>query len=254
MPLTVHLGHWSRFVVKQAHDTLQPKRTFNRQNSALKSTELYDSGPRRPYVPVHNHTSTRYGWTWYEMGFFVHWTPPNSTTVICFDLPKHLQASIRLALARVTDDIDFGDPYAVLAVLLNEVLCLYDDSVWSLRNHISNWEVVRYGRSPWLLRVTERVSIDKRNQTMRCCMKLRGMRFTLAKLSQLLSSLLRTCSNNITLSWRSTFRVIPTGIESRATCSFSSTFLIICFLVPSRTVPELGTRCLWYVSRYKLKY
>lgn len=38
--------------------------------------------------------------------------------------------------------VDTADPYAVFAVILDELLWLYDNSVWLIRNHISQWEAV----------------------------------------------------------------------------------------------------------------
>ena len=38
--------------------------------------------------------------------------------------------------------IDVSNPYSVLLPVTDELLRLYDDSVWSIRNHISQWEAV----------------------------------------------------------------------------------------------------------------
>ena len=38
--------------------------------------------------------------------------------------------------------IDTAYPYAVFAIISNELLRLYDNSVWSIRDHISQWEVL----------------------------------------------------------------------------------------------------------------
>ncbi|KAI9692698.1 MAG: hypothetical protein M1820_009449 [Bogoriella megaspora] len=138
-----HYNHWSRFIVKQTYETLRPKPGYVQYYKDHKMSFPREDQPQRQYVPVHNEQSTPYGWTWYEMGFFVHWKPPHSTTILCFDVPQHLQASIQSSSARLAEGIDFSDPYAIFPIVFDEVIALYDDSVWSLRNHISAREASR---------------------------------------------------------------------------------------------------------------
>ena len=133
----IYVDHWSRFIVKQTRQKLRPKRSFVRHNLALE-----DLGPNALSMPIHGTRSIQHGWEWYEMGFFVHWTPPHSTKILCFDLPDHLQAILQSALTSNLDKIDFYNPYSVFSMLLYELLSLYDVSVWSLRNHICDWEAV----------------------------------------------------------------------------------------------------------------
>ncbi|RYP60604.1 hypothetical protein DL770_009958 [Monosporascus sp. CRB-9-2] len=131
-----HYNHWSRFVIKQTHEKLRPKHSFTRHHAT--SSKLAS-----PNVPIHGPHSIPHGWEWCEMGFFVHWTPPSSTIVLCFDLPQHFQILVKLALTSSADKINFSDPYSIFAVVLHELLSLYDNSVWSIRNHICNWEAAR---------------------------------------------------------------------------------------------------------------
>jgi hypothetical protein len=133
--------HWSRFVVKQTHEKLRPKRSFIRHQSKWEKLDLGTGRLPNPDVPIHGPQSIPHGWEWYEMGFFVHWTP-HSTTILCFDLPEHLKVSLQSALTSSTDKPDFSNPYSVFPVLLYELLSLYDSSVWSIRNHICDWEAV----------------------------------------------------------------------------------------------------------------
>lgn len=130
------LDHWSRFIVKQTHERLQPNPAFARHHAA---------SPARAGLskPIHSENSTQYGWTWHEMGFFVQWKPLTGTTVLCFDLPQALQTSVQAALGRDPGGkVYSSDPYSLFAVLIEELLSLYDASVWSIRNHICDWEVV----------------------------------------------------------------------------------------------------------------
>ena len=81
------------------------------------------------------------------MGIFVHWTPSHSTTLLCFDLPGHMKVSSQSALSSNMDNADLSDPYSIFSIVLYELLFLYNESVWSLRNHIRGVESV----SPLLL-------------------------------------------------------------------------------------------------------
>jgi hypothetical protein len=76
------------------------------------------------------------------MAFFVHWTPPYSTTLLCFDLPRHMRVSFQSALSSSIDNTDLSDPYSMFSIVIYELLSLYNDSVWSLRNHICAVEAV----------------------------------------------------------------------------------------------------------------
>ena len=77
------------------------------------------------------------------MGFFVCWTP-HHTTIMCFDLPQHFQMAFQSTLTSSKDNVELSDPYAVFTVLLYQMISLYDNSVWSIRNHICDWEAVRF--------------------------------------------------------------------------------------------------------------
>lgn len=76
------------------------------------------------------------------MGFFVHWKPPHTTTIICFDAPEKLQSLLKSALEHIGTNLDFTDPYSLLSTLIDQVLALYDGSVWSMRNHVCAAEAV----------------------------------------------------------------------------------------------------------------
>lgn len=76
------------------------------------------------------------------MGFFVHWTPPQTTTVLCFDTPEKLQSLLGSALQQRGSNVDIADPYSLLSTLIDQVLALYDESVWSMRNHVCAAEAV----------------------------------------------------------------------------------------------------------------
>lgn len=82
----------------------------------------------------------RHGWEWYEMGFVTCWNASGHLTLLCFDVPAKSQSVIQSMFG--SQSVDTADPYAVFAVISDELLQLYDNSVWSIRNHISQWEAV----------------------------------------------------------------------------------------------------------------
>lgn len=136
------IDHWSRFVVKQTHSRLRPMRSIARPSVTWEKLDIENGRLWNPTIPIHGPRSIQHGWEWYEMCFFVHWTPL-STTIFCFDLPEPLQpTTVKSALTSNMEKIDFSDPYAVFSVLLYELVSLYDSSVWSIRNHICEWESV----------------------------------------------------------------------------------------------------------------
>ncbi|KAF2022658.1 purine and uridine phosphorylase [Setomelanomma holmii] len=118
--------HWSRFTVKQTYDKLMPKRTFTPHVAN--------------YYPGLGSSSNTIA-EWYEMGFFAFWKPLGSLTLLCFDLPIKSQSRIQSMIGSHT--IDISNPYSAFLLISDELLRLYDDSVWSIRNHISQWEAKR---------------------------------------------------------------------------------------------------------------
>lgn len=113
-----------------------PKRTFT-PHISYHQPGLDNRGDNRS---IHGPQSVLHGWEWYEMGFFVSWKPSGSLTLICFDLPTKSQSNIQSIIE--SQKIDISNPYSTFLFILDELLRLYDDSVWSIRNHISHWEAV----------------------------------------------------------------------------------------------------------------
>jgi hypothetical protein len=74
------------------------------------------------------------------MGFFACWTQSGSVTLLCFDLPGKPQSDIQSMIW--PQGVSGSCPYAVLSLVSDALLRLYDDSVWAIRNHISQWEAV----------------------------------------------------------------------------------------------------------------
>ncbi|KAH9209899.1 hypothetical protein DL95DRAFT_308961, partial [Leptodontidium sp. 2 PMI_412] len=94
--------------------------------------------PHEPGQIIHNNSRADY--VWHRLGFFTSWTPSCSTTFFCFDLPTGLQDSIKAALCRSGTELQLTDPFAVHTVLVDEIVALYDQALWSLREQVRNLE------------------------------------------------------------------------------------------------------------------
>jgi hypothetical protein len=128
--LTFLADIWFRFVVKQTYEVLRPKQSFIKHDS---------SG-----VQVHTPASAKHGWEWYEMGIFVRWLTSGQITVFFCNAPQKLSSSLELMLPFNIEKIVTSNPYSVSSLIIDEIIALYDQSVWSLRNHISNQEAVKF--------------------------------------------------------------------------------------------------------------
>jgi hypothetical protein len=112
----------------QAQIEQMPKRMFTPHVSNHQlDTDSWDAK-----IIVHGPQSTQYGWEWYKMGFIACWNPLGLITLVCFDVQSLFSVNT----------FDTYSPYAVFSLVLDALLRLYDDSVWSIRNHISQWEAV----------------------------------------------------------------------------------------------------------------
>ncbi|OAL48772.1 hypothetical protein IQ07DRAFT_645530 [Pyrenochaeta sp. DS3sAY3a] len=139
--------YWAHFNVKQTFESLRPKEVFVPHISARQGghkTEDHDLD-----TLVHGPHSIQNGWEWYEMGFFAHWNPAGSITLLCFDVPAKAQKAIeKLFLSGITK---LDSPYAAFTLISDELLRLYDSSVWRIRNHISQWETRRSQETDYFL-------------------------------------------------------------------------------------------------------
>jgi hypothetical protein len=78
------------------------------------------------------------------MWFFMRWEASGARTLVCFDLPPRTLNYIHTALVKldVHDTRYCGSPFSVLAIAVEGVARAYNDSVWSIRNQISQREAV----------------------------------------------------------------------------------------------------------------
>ena len=83
---------------------------------------------------------------WHEMDFFTRWTSHGRLETICFNTPASVKSQVQVTLLQRTDT-STDDCYAYIALLVNEVVKLYDQSVWLIRDHIRSVEQVSLIRS-----------------------------------------------------------------------------------------------------------
>ena len=75
------------------------------------------------------------------MSFYSAWTT-NCTINFCFDVPKASQTRLHQALAVRQKPLDTRDIYASHVILLDEILAMFDESVWALRDGVRQIEIV----------------------------------------------------------------------------------------------------------------
>ena len=85
-------------------------------------------------------TEPKLSYTWQQPALFVKWQATDTRRLILtLDASRDLQRQWDIRLP----DIDDRDPYAWQVVFVEEVVKLYDKSVWSLRDLVRNVEKVR---------------------------------------------------------------------------------------------------------------
>lgn len=85
-------------------------------------------------------------YVWYEMGFFTRWRDGGYCQVLCVDTPPDLKCRLQKAVQEKLDfgDLDFRDPFAMHAPLLDELVYYNDKSVWAIRDPIRRIEKVSF--------------------------------------------------------------------------------------------------------------
>lgn len=86
--------------------------------------------------------STDISYAWDKIGFFTNWLPADQHVILCFDLPGALQSRLQSALSSSPDKFSFNNPYSLHATIVEEVVSLFDISVWSFRDAVRMIEKV----------------------------------------------------------------------------------------------------------------
>ena len=84
---------------------------------------------------------------WYEMGIFTRWDESDDGVkckVLCVDTPFDLPERLKVALENRPYDLNFEDPFAMYADLLDQIIVYYEISVWRVRDPVRNLEKVSF--------------------------------------------------------------------------------------------------------------
>ncbi|TVY26089.1 hypothetical protein LHYA1_G004280 [Lachnellula hyalina] len=72
---------------------------------------------------------------WHKLAFFTYWTPSNTTLILCFGLPRCMRQSILLS-----HPPSLGNPFWFHVVLIENIIDLYDKTVWAWRDLVRGLE------------------------------------------------------------------------------------------------------------------
>ncbi|KAF2191309.1 hypothetical protein K469DRAFT_720289 [Zopfia rhizophila CBS 207.26] len=120
----------------------------NQCNGYFGSKEVYNETDQtqsyntwlRCLVKISHHTPQGgTGYTWYEMTFFTHWEP-NRCMAVCVDIPDNFLTDLEHALSTESAVLDLSDPFTLHIPLMDQIIMLYDQSVWRIRDLIRRVE------------------------------------------------------------------------------------------------------------------
>lgn len=74
-----------------------------------------------------------------------------SATTLCFDLPVSVQDRIQLVLSR-QEQSALPEIYSMQVIILDEIIHLFDKSVWAIRDAVRNVEKVNSVREYFIVR------------------------------------------------------------------------------------------------------
>ena len=80
-------------------------------------------------------------YAWLEMGFFTRWDSPSQCRILSVHVPEDLQYGLLATLGK-QETIDIIDPFIMHLHLLDQILALYDISVWRVRDLVRQIEKV----------------------------------------------------------------------------------------------------------------
>ena len=86
--------------------------------------------------------SASHAYEWYEMAFITYFVPDVARIILCLDVPPALQPQMLSALSLQFQQGHEFDAYSAHIPLIYEMITLYDNSVWGLRDTIRTIEKV----------------------------------------------------------------------------------------------------------------
>src|SRR3981081_2124483 len=72
---------------------------------------------------------------WHEMTFFTQWVPGH-TMFLCIGNPETLKTGLTASLIEEAHSLDFSDPFSMHVPMMDQMIILYDMSVWKVRHVI----------------------------------------------------------------------------------------------------------------------
>jgi hypothetical protein len=79
---------------------------------------------------------------WFEMSFFTRWDSSGTSQVLCVDTPPDFPHELKKLLEKRTQALDFRDPFAMHANLIDQIAVHADISVWRVRDPVRQLEKV----------------------------------------------------------------------------------------------------------------
>lgn len=98
--------------------------------------------PEKTQAGEAKHTKADEAYVWYEMGFFTRWDYPGHCRVLCIDTPEELQSGLQTVLGKQSPPLELRDPFAMHVPLIDQMILLYDVSVWRVRHPVRKFEKV----------------------------------------------------------------------------------------------------------------
>lgn len=103
----------------------------------VKMLELPEANGQAPTLSASNKKEKDY--TWHEMGF-MSFSSDSRSTILCFDVPKVVITGLKDVLCASAEQ--YGGPFGLHVPLLEELVKLYDGSVWGMRDILRDREKV----------------------------------------------------------------------------------------------------------------
>lgn len=89
------------------------------------------------HVKFNDSSSVKVPYVWHTMAFYTIWTPSKQLVVLCFGLPVPLKHSLSHL-----DHLSLDDSLSFHVILTENVISMYDTSLWSWRDIVRDIEKV----------------------------------------------------------------------------------------------------------------
>jgi hypothetical protein len=95
---------------------------------------------------IYSHRATHgldIGYQWHEIGVFAKWVNPKCCRILCVDALEVLRHDLKASLEKMSA-LDLKDPFCMHVPLIDEIVKLYDQSVWLVRDAVRKIEKVHF--------------------------------------------------------------------------------------------------------------